>query len=65
MCKKELGQKIKDLRTALGLSQTDFGHKLDVSFMTVHRWETGKSKPHKSFLNKMKRFKVPEGGDRD
>lgn len=51
-----LEQEIKDLRLDMGLSQQDFGQKLGVTLMTVHRWETGKSKPHKTFVAKMRKM---------
>lgn len=36
---------IKRLRKKLFLSQEDFANKLGISYATVNRWETGKSKP--------------------
>lgn len=36
---------IKKLRRKLFLSQEDFANELGVSYATVNRWETGKSKP--------------------
>lgn len=36
---------IKKLRQAQFMSQNDFAQKLGVSYATVNRWETGKSKP--------------------
>ena len=36
---------IKELRLALGLTQEQFASKIGVMFMTVNRWENGKSKP--------------------
>ena len=36
---------IKKIRQKQFMSQTDFAHILGVSFTTVNRWETGKSKP--------------------
>lgn len=36
---------IKKLRQTQLLSQNDFAQKLGVSFATINRWETGKSKP--------------------
>ena len=36
---------IKEIRTACLLSQEDFAKELGVTFTTVNRWETGKSKP--------------------
>lgn len=36
---------IKELRMKLGLSQEQLAQKLGVSFVSVNRWENGKSKP--------------------
>ncbi|MCI9112554.1 MAG: helix-turn-helix transcriptional regulator [Eubacterium sp.] len=36
---------IKKLRRKLFLSQEDFANELGISYATVNRWETGKSKP--------------------
>ena len=41
----EWAKLIKEIRTACLLSQEDFAKELGVSFTTVNRWETGKSKP--------------------
>ena len=38
-------QTIKQIRCRRLLSQEDFAKELGVSFTTVNRWETGKSKP--------------------
>lgn len=36
---------VVSLREGMGLTQSEFGHKLGVSKMTVSRWECGKMKP--------------------
>jgi DNA-binding transcriptional regulator YiaG len=36
---------IASLREALGMTQTEFGRKLNVSKMTVSRWECGRIRP--------------------
>jgi len=43
--KKELARRIKKLRFVLGLTQEQFAAKVGVTFTTVNRWESGKSKP--------------------
>ena len=40
-----LGEKIKEIRLKKGLSQEAFAKELGVSFATVNRWESGKTKP--------------------
>ena len=41
----ELIYKIRELRSTLGLTQEQFAAKVGVTFSTVNRWESGKSKP--------------------
>ncbi len=41
----ELARKIRGLRFKLGLTQEQFAAKVGVTFSTVNRWESGKSKP--------------------
>lgn len=45
---------IRQLREDRGLSQQDFATKLGVSVQTVHRWETGKSRPSRLALAKLR-----------
>lgn len=42
----EFGEKVKQVRKQLHLSQTEFGELLGVNFTTVNRWENGKSNPN-------------------
>ncbi|MBD2730265.1 helix-turn-helix transcriptional regulator [Nostoc sp. FACHB-892] len=41
----EVGQLIRDLRLAFGLTQEQFAATLGVTFTTINRWENGRSKP--------------------
>ena len=45
MVKDTFSKKIKELRTALGLTQEQFAAKVGVTFTTVNRWENNKAKP--------------------
>ncbi len=47
---------IKDIRSRLGLSQTELAEKLGVSFATVNRWEKGRCEPSQIALNAIKRM---------
>jgi DNA-binding XRE family transcriptional regulator len=38
---KTLGERMKEVREDVGLSQADFGKKIGVSRTTVHYWENG------------------------
>jgi type I restriction enzyme M protein len=47
MTKQETSQVIRAIRNNLNLSQEQLAAKLNVSFATVNRWESGKAKPQK------------------
>ncbi len=40
-----IAKKIRLLRSKLGLTQEQFAAKVGVTFSTVNRWESGKSRP--------------------
>lgn len=46
----QLGQKIKKLRTKLGLSQDDFARKADIPYTTLTKVETGVIKKPSVFV---------------
>lgn len=54
---------LKQIRSYLNLSQTDFAEQLNVTFQTVNRWENGKVVPNKLAQSKIYDFckenKVP------
>lgn len=45
---------IKEIRSSLGLSQSELAEKLGVSFATVNRWEKGRCEPSQIALNAVK-----------
>ena len=49
-------EEIKKIRQKCFLSQEAFGRELGVSFSSVNRWETGKSKPNMIAMKKIKDF---------
>lgn len=49
----EIGSRIMYMRKMKKLTQTELGDMLGVSYMTVRRWETGKSKPKLDEIKKM------------
>lgn len=55
---------IKQIRTYLNMSQTDFAQQLNVTFATVNRWENGRAVPNKLAQSKIydlcKEKDVPE-----
>ena len=44
---------IKQIRTYLNMSQTEFSEQLNVTFATVNRWENGRAVPNKLAQSKM------------
>ena len=38
---------VKYLRQSLGISQEELAHALNVSYVTINRWENGKTVPNK------------------
>ena len=49
-------KEIKTLRQECLLSQKAFAKRLDVSFATVNRWETGKTQPTYKALRTIKEY---------
>ena len=54
----KFADEIKDLRRKCLLSQVDFAKEIGVSFsyMTIRRWETGKSKPNYKALKRIDEY---------
>ena len=48
-----IGENIRRLREREGLSQTAFAGRLDVTKETVGRWESGRTFPRRTHLDKM------------
>jgi len=48
------GEQIRKLREVLGLSQQELAVKVGVSVSSVHRWESGKTRPHPLAVEKLK-----------
>lgn len=51
--KKQIGQKIKNVRETKKMTQSQFSEKLDVSMQTISNWESGKSSPDAAALIRM------------
>ena len=47
----------------LGLSQSEFAERLNVSTQTIYRWEKGSTKPQKSQLIEIAKLAKKEGAD--
>lgn len=48
-----IGERIKELRTRLKMTQTDLANKVGLSYIQVGRYETQKSKPSSEVLQKL------------
>ena len=53
----EFSEKVKDTRKKVNFSQEDMAHQLGVSFATVNRWESGKTKPSKLALKASEEYR--------
>jgi putative transcriptional regulator len=59
----EVGQIIRDLRLAFGLTQEQFAATLGVTYTTINRWENGRSKPSPLAMEKIEGM-LEEMGDK-
>ena len=50
------GEELKRIRQRSFLSQDAFAKEVNVSFSTVNRWESGKTKPNLSAMKSIKEF---------
>ncbi|WP_317616595.1 helix-turn-helix domain-containing protein [Nostoc sp. 'Peltigera membranacea cyanobiont' 232] len=48
-----MGQIIRDLRLAFGLTQEQFAATLGVTYTTINRWENGRSTPSPLAMEKI------------
>jgi ribosome-binding protein aMBF1 (putative translation factor) len=53
---KSLGDRIRQRRLELGISQAELGKQFGVGRSAVRQWERGKSEPRKSRRNEMAKF---------
>ena len=49
-------EELKSIRQHSFLSQEAFARELDVSFSSVNRWESGRSKPNMTAMKRIKSF---------
>ena len=56
-------EEIKKIRQKCFLSQEAFGRELSVSFSSINRWESGKTKPNMSAMKKIKEYCEAQGID--
>jgi type I restriction enzyme M protein len=61
---KPISEQIRELRAKLNLSQEQLAGRLNVSFATVNRWESGNVKPQKAQLEAVEKL-IEEAGIHD
>ena len=54
----DFGERVRRLRSALGLSQGELAEAIGVALPTVHRWEAGKSTPRPTALRSFADFEA-------
>jgi type I restriction enzyme M protein len=62
---KSFGDQVRDLRAALNLSQEQLASRLNVSFATINRWESGKVTPQKAQLEAVEKLMEESGAHGD
>jgi len=53
--KESLPEKIRRKRQHLGMRVEDVAFRVGVTASTVYRWESGKTWPHRMFMNRLKK----------
>ncbi len=53
-----IGKMIRELRTAMGLTQEQFAAKVGVTFSTVNRWENGRGRPSPLALRRIEEMQA-------
>ena len=51
-----IAEMITQIRSQMGISQTNLANRLRVSRFTISRWERGERKPHKYLHREVVRF---------
>lgn len=56
MAKKTIGEKIVELRKARGITQSELGTQLNVSYQAVSKWERGEACPDFATISKIAQY---------
>lgn len=62
---REVSRRIKGIRGARGLTQTQFAQLVGVSFASVNRWENGQSRPNNLAWRRVLDLERPPPGDEE
>lgn len=54
-------QEIIDFRKFLGVSQEKLAQMVGTTFVTINRWENGRTKPSRIFAKEIKKIMVEHG----
>lgn len=63
--KQQDPSQVRRLRLELGMTQEELAEKLMVSNVTVCRWETHRTRPHRAFLAAIQKLRDVFPGDND
>ncbi len=56
MDQQDTSKMVKEVRTALGLTQEQFAAKIGVTVTTVNRWENDRGKPYPLAMRQLKKL---------
>jgi DNA-binding transcriptional regulator YiaG len=56
MDNKDIPKMVKELRTALGLTQEQFATIIGVTYATINRWENDKGKPYPLAMRQLEKL---------
>ena len=56
MDQQDTSKMVKEVRTALGLTQEQFAAKIGVTVTTVNRWENDNGKPYPLAMRQLKKL---------
>ena len=51
---QDLAERVRDVRSRMRLTQAQFAERMAVTPLTVHRWETGQSRPRSLALERLR-----------
>ena len=64
MTRQDVSDMVRELRTALGLTQEQFAARIGVTFSTVNRWENGRGIPSPLAMKQIEQLRATADKDR-
>jgi len=62
--RQDVSDMVRELRTALGLTQEQFAARIGVTFSTVNRWENGRGIPSPLAMKQIEQLRATADKDR-